>query len=258
MSDGKGTAGRPLLVLDKVRAILDAFTPERPALTLGDLRRATGIPTSTLQRLAANMVEDGFLDRSDDVLRVGVRMLHWSAPALQGIGIVDLAQPILRSLRDETGETACLFRESSGMRVCIAVAESLHPLRRSMSPGETMPISAGSAGRVLLAWNAELADHTLSGELSSFTPSSVVDPADLREHVERARTDGFAVTVGERELGISSVSAPVFGARGELVGALGVLAPTLRLPESATGSAVAAVVAAADALTRLLGGRRTV
>ena len=62
---------QPLLVLGKITEILDAFSFDRPAMTLGEIQQSTGLPTSTVQRLVTNLVQQGFLDRGGDRIRIG-------------------------------------------------------------------------------------------------------------------------------------------------------------------------------------------
>ena len=52
---------QPLLVLAKITEILDAFSLTHPDMTLGEIQQATGLPTSTVQRLVSNMVAQGLL-----------------------------------------------------------------------------------------------------------------------------------------------------------------------------------------------------
>ena len=92
-----------LLVLAKISRILDAFSLSRPVLSLADIREHTGMPTSTVQRLVANLMSQGFLDREDDAYRIGVRMAYWAAPATRGMDIIDVVSPLLKTLRDTTG-----------------------------------------------------------------------------------------------------------------------------------------------------------
>lgn len=244
-----------LLVLGKITEILDAFTLARPVLTLGEIQKATGIPTSTVQRLVANMVAEGLLDRAGDGIRIGVRMAYWAAPATQGVDVLELVAPVVRSLRDETGETACFFRAEQGSRVCVALAETTHALRREMYVGKVMPLHVGSAGRVILAWRPDLLDRVLAEPLETLTDETITDPDALRLAVARARRDGVAVTVGEREDGASGLAAPVFDSGAELVGALGVVGPRLRMPRERCEGWVDTVVAHAEQLVRTLGGR---
>ncbi|MEG2579090.1 MAG: helix-turn-helix domain-containing protein, partial [Glutamicibacter sp.] len=64
----------PLLVLGKISSILDSFSLRQPVMNLADIREATDLPASTVQRLVANLVGQGFLDREDDGFRIGMKM----------------------------------------------------------------------------------------------------------------------------------------------------------------------------------------
>lgn len=159
MSDPVTPAGgthTPLLVLGKITEILNAFTLRQPSLTLRDIQQATGIPSSTVQRLVTNLVAHGFLDRTDDRFRIGVKMAYWAAAAARELDVLDVVNPVLKDLRDLTGETACFFRAEGELRVCIAIAETRHALRREMAVGRIAPVTVGAPGRVLLAWDPAL------------------------------------------------------------------------------------------------------
>jgi DNA-binding IclR family transcriptional regulator len=78
-------------------------------MTLGDIQQATGLPTSTVQRLVSNMVSHGMLDRVGDHIRVGVRMSYWAATARTDVDVVAIVNPVLEEIRDKTTETACFF-----------------------------------------------------------------------------------------------------------------------------------------------------
>lgn len=244
-----------LLVLTKITAILDAFTLSAPELTLVQIRERTGLPASTAQRLVANLVDQGFLDRTTVGYRVGLRMTHWAAPALQGLDAIDVTRPILGQMRDEIGETVALFRESHGFRVCVAMAETRHVLRRAMRVGQVLPLHAGSAGRVILAWTPGLLDRILADGVKPLTEGTIVDERELRAVVRRTYEDGYAVTSGERQTGAGGLAAPVFTAQGELYGALAVMGPNSRLPAEECERWVPYLVEKAELVTRALGGR---
>lgn len=249
------TGPRPLLVLGKITDILDAFTLQRPVLSLGEIQQATGIPTSTVQRLVSNMVAEGMLDRVGDRIRVGVRMAYWAGAAARGVDLLELAGPVLRELRDTTGETAALFRAEHRFRVCVAVAETRHALRREMHVGKVIPLHTGSAGRVLLAWDTALADEVLAGPLETITDYTVTDPERLRALLAETRRDGFAITAAERDDGGSGLSVPVFDHAGAVSAALTISGPTIRLTRERCEEHVDLLVGAAERLTRTLGGR---
>ncbi|WP_425300177.1 IclR family transcriptional regulator domain-containing protein [Nocardia flavorosea] len=118
-------------------------------------------------------------------------------------------RPGLREIRDETGETACVFRAEHGFRVCVAIAETRHVLRRDMYVGRIIPRYAGSAGRILPAWNPDLAEQVLSAPLEPLTEGTVTSPAELRTLIAQGKADGYAISAGERE-DSASEPAPIF------------------------------------------------
>jgi DNA-binding IclR family transcriptional regulator len=79
-----------------------------------------------------------------------------------------------------------------------------------MYVGKVIPLSAGSASRVLLAWDSELAERVLSRELESLTEQTVTEAETMRELLAQTRSDGYAITTGERETGASGLSAPAW------------------------------------------------
>jgi DNA-binding IclR family transcriptional regulator len=242
-------------VLKKITAILNAFSLSRPELALPDLRAATGMPHSTVQRLVANMVQEGLLDKHDDRYRIGLKLAHWAAPATQGLDYIELLFPVLRRLRDQLTETVCVFRASGGQRVCVALAETRHMLRRAVEVGSIMPLHVGSAGRVILAWTPELAEEVYGSGLDPMTDQTITSPGELKRAVATTRAEGFAITIGERVTSASGLAAPIFGPQAELFGALSVMGPTARMPREVCESWVEPLLAAAEEATRLLGGR---
>ncbi|KWR72241.1 IclR family transcriptional regulator [Glutamicibacter mysorens] len=245
----------PLLVLGKISAILDSFSLRQPVMSLADIREATNLPASTVQRLVANLVGQGFLDREDDGYRIGMKMAYWAAPATRGREVLDVIIPSLRELRDFTGETACLFRAEQHYRVCVGIAETRHALRREMHLGELAPLHAGSAGRVLLAWKPELMQRLQDTRLEPLTDATITGMASLEQAVAQTRADGFAITTGERENGASGLSAPVFDSAAGLVAAVTISGPTMRMPREQCESWIEPLLDTAERMTRLIGGR---
>ena len=84
--------------------------------------------------------------------RLGPRLLGLAATAMRELPLRDLAQPVLDRLARSTGESAQLFVRDHHRRVCIAAAESRSELRTIVEIGAELPLTAGSAGKVFLAF----------------------------------------------------------------------------------------------------------
>jgi DNA-binding IclR family transcriptional regulator len=197
-------------VLDRAVLVLDTIASEGPC-SLAELVETTGLPRPTAHRLAVALVRLGLLARdADGRFAVGGRLAGWGAAANRRLA--DAARPVLADLADATGESAQLYVREGDQRVCVCVHERPSGLRDTVPLGAVLPLERGSGGKVLLAW---------AGDTDRFE----VDPAALTG----VRRRGWAQSVGEREAGVASVSAPVYAADGDVVGAISVSGPIERL-----------------------------
>lgn len=251
----KASGSSNLLVLGKITAILDTFTLSQFELSLSEIRERTELPQSTVQRIVANMVAQGFLDKKDDKYRIGLKMAFWAAPATRGIPALELITPLLSKLRDRTGETAAFYISENKFRVCVAMAETTAALRREMHVGKIIPIHIGSAGHVLLAWQPELLNEILTTPLEAMTDVSVTTPDLLKSKVAAAKSSGYSISSGERIDGAAGLSAPIFDSVGRIYGAVSILGPSSRMPLAKCEEWVEDLLETAENMTRVMGGR---
>jgi DNA-binding IclR family transcriptional regulator len=225
-------------VIDKAVVVLSAVA-ESPA-ALADLVERTGLPRPTAYRLATALEHHGLVAR-DGAGRfvIGPRVGALAAGAGDD-RLLSLAAPVLRRLREATGESAQLYRRRGDVRVCVAASERESGLRDTVPVGSALPMTAGSAAQVLLAY-ADDADRFLrSAAFAAGTLAGV-------------RRRGWAASVGEREPGVASVSAGVRAADGSVSAAISVSGPIERLTRTPGRKHGSAVLAAARELSTSLG-----
>ena len=224
-------------VLDKVVLVLGAV--EGGAGSLGALTVATGLSRATAHRLAVALEQHRLLVRdAGGRWQLGPR-LGELASAGAGDVLLERAGPVLARLRDATGESTQLYRRQGEARVCVAAAERGSGLRDTVPVGSALPLTAGSAAQVLLAWTPD--DPLVTG--AAFGPRVLAE----------VRRRGWAHSVAEREQGVASVSAPVRRRDGTVVAAVSVSGPLERLTRSPGRMHAEAVVAAAAQLSREAG-----
>lgn len=248
-----GEARSSTLVLGKITQILTSFSVEDPEPTLAELTRRTGLPPSTCQRLVQDLVREGFLDRVGDRYRIGIGMVRWATPGTLGLDVVRLVGPVLADLRDATGETACLYLRDGAFRTVVAVAETRHVVMRPFRVGQVMPLHAGAPGKVFLAFDPEARDAVVASRREAFTTATPVTLERLDEQAAAARAQGWYAALGERNLDVGSVAAPVLDHVGDLAGVLGLGFPLQRVDEAAATALGPRVAAAAARASELLG-----
>ncbi len=203
-------------VLDKAMAIMAAT--EAGPMSLGELVERTSLSRPTAHRLAVALEDHGLLRRdADGRFALGVRLVALGRAAISSFHLAELAEPVLEVLRDATGESTQLYVVEGDHRRCVVALDSPHELRTIVPPGARLPLGAGSAGRVL------------QGHVTS--------------------DGGWIETVGEREAGVASVSAPVTGPGGEVIAAVSVSGPIDRIGRTPGQRYGTVVTAAARSLS---------
>ncbi|MGW8768197.1 IclR family transcriptional regulator [Streptomyces sp. NPDC055815] len=226
-------------VLDKAAVILDALA-SGPAHLAG-LVATTGLARPTVHRLATALERHRLVGRDlQGRFVLGPWITELSAASDED-SLLAAAGPVLTSLRDATGESAQLYRRQGEVRVCVAAAERTSGLRDIVPVGSTLPMKVGSAAQVLLAWEEpERFYQGLQGARFTATALSGV------------RRRGWAQSIGEREPGMASVSAPVRGPSQRVVAAVTVTGPIQRLTRHPGARLAKAAVDAADRLTEVV------
>ncbi|AYF75156.1 IclR family transcriptional regulator [Nocardia yunnanensis] len=225
-------------VLDKAMAVLHAVA-EQPC-GLNELCARTGLPRATAHRLAVGLETHRMLARdSQGLWRPGPALSELATTASDPL--LDAAATILPRLREITGESVQLYRRDGNARVCVAAMEPAAGLRDTVPIGARMPLTAGSAAKVLLAW----ADPELQ---RTVLPEAVFGERALAE----VRRRGWAQSAAERAAGVASVSAPVRDAAGGVIAAVSVSGPIDRMGRRPGARWAADLVAAADALHKRL------
>ena len=218
--DNTNTVG----TLAKAGAILEAV--ELGPQDLTELVALTGLPRATCHRLAAALVDLRLLTRNDGRYAIGPRIVELAAAATTADRLRAVALPTLRRLRDETRESAQVYRRQGERRLCVASVEPPTGLRDTVPEGALLTMSAGSAAQVLTAW---------AQARSAFPPALLDD----------VRQQGWAQSVGEREAGVASVSAPVWSGE-RVVAAVSISGPIDRLSRQPGMVFAEQVVAAAS------------
>ncbi|MEI2712584.1 MAG: IclR family transcriptional regulator [Nocardioides sp.] len=234
MDNGSGVG-----VLDKAALVLTAL--ESGPATLATLVTSTGLARPTAHRLAVALEHHRLVSRDmQGRFVLGPRLSELAAAAGED-RLLAAAGPILARLRDITGESAQLWRRQGDHRICVAAAERPSGLRDTIPIGSQLTMRAGSAAQVLLAWeDPERMQRGLMNAAYSATALSGI------------RRRGWAQSIGEREQGVASVSAPVRSPGGKVIAAVSVSGPLERLTRQPGRMHAPAVLAAAERLSESL------
>jgi hypothetical protein len=162
--------------------------------------------------------------------------------------------PILDELALTTRENALLVVREDLHSVCIAMRESPQPLRLFAQVGRHVPLHAGGAPKVLLAFAPEEVRRAIvEGPLEGFTSTSITDRDKLARTLAEIRRAGFTLSIGELDPDVFSMAAPVRDFTGDVVAALSVAGPLSRLTAAERRRFRKVILDAAERLSGELG-----
>jgi IclR family acetate operon transcriptional repressor len=205
-----------------------ALVLDRSPRTLTELADAIGMRAADLRRLLDAPERHGLLawDADRVGLRPGPAALRFARSGVERADLVELAQPSMLRLAQESGETANLIIPRPTGTEAIAQIDGSHLLGATNWLGRQLGVHCTAAGKVFLAFGAaELPE----GELAQLTPHTVTDRQALLNELEEVRQRGYATIVDELEPGLSAVAAAVRDRRGTVVAALSASGASLRL-----------------------------
>lgn len=221
--------------------ILSLLTDDTPTVSIRDITEATGLPKTTVLRLVHTLEHSGLLWATPGGYMAGPGLWRWAHLARRSWQLPPDTEAMMRDLAARQQETVNLYVRRDICRVCVAQQESPRPLRHVVQVGDELPLWAGASAKILLSD----APEELLVRVAQRSPYGDAHLTRLRQWTAGARRDGYAVSHGEREEGISAVAAPVSGRSGRVVAALALSGPTLRFTPERVDAFAADLKAAA-------------
>jgi DNA-binding IclR family transcriptional regulator len=226
-------AGEGVAAVERALSIVAALETADQPMTLAELAVRTGFYKSTILRLLGSLIPTGYVTRLPDgsydlgptAFRLGVAFTRKNA---LGHHVV----PALQELVDRGTESASFHvRQDADNRVCLFRVNSRHATLDRVEAGHSYALLRGAAGHIILAYDGSTGPR-----------------------YDTIRTDGFNVSLGERDPSCAAVAAPVFGPRGMLVGVISLSGPRERFGEVEIAEMKRVLGPVAEKLTINLGG----
>lgn len=252
--------------LEKSFNLIEVLAGHPAGLSIVEMARHTDQPQSGIHRTLQELTRLGYVRQ----LRAhGDYVLSMKLPALglallARAGISDIAQPILDQLAQETGELIRLSVIDGDDLVWVAVAQGATAGLRydpGQEQGVVVHLASTSAG---IAWLSTMDDDAVvtrvslqglgraGGEAGEGAPRTL---ATVRERVEAARRDGFAVAVDSYIPGMGAMAVPVrYRGSVPVLGALSIAGPAVRMTPARMTALGPVLAAAADELGAIAGG----
>ena len=258
MSDlAEGTTSKHTIpVIDRMMDLLGAVEQRQAGMTISDLIVVLDLPRTSVYRILNTLQRHDMVRRDDaGAYHLGPRLLSLASHVVARSSDIDIAaicQPVLDRVASELGDGVKLsVLDSEGILV-LAAAQGRREYALTVAPGQRMPIHAGAASKLLLAYlDPAEQDLWLAKPLVGFTSKTITDPKRLRSELIRIRRLGWAQDKGENAPSIHAFAAPIYTQSGKVVAALSI--PFLSGTEPARMEVIRiATIDAAAAISRAM------
>ena len=250
-------------VLERSISVLQAFTFERPHMTLAEISRATSLHRSTVLRLLSTLAHAGLVIRDGETgqYALGYEIIAMAEVARAGSGVANWAHPVMKEISDRLNETVVLSVRLGDYRVDIEQVVGNQAIRRVVTLGEHKLLTFGAPSLSIMSGLPEAEARQIVERLRPQTlqRNPDFDEAEYFRRIEAVRRNGYHEQRSQFGAGSWSgsvgVAGPVFGRRGEVVASLGISVPSGRMTPELLERVKAEVLQGCVAVGALLGRR---
>lgn len=228
--DAVRNSGEFVQSLERGLSVIRAFGAGRPTLTLSEVAREAGMSRAAARRFLHTLVDLGYVASDGREFSLRPQILELGHAYLGGLSLPDVAQPHLKRLAAEVGESASLAVLDGADIVYVARVATYRIMSAAIVVGTRFPAFATSMGRAILGGGPVDAQEAFlkKAKLEPLTPRTITDPQRLRLELNKVRTQGWALVDQELEEGLRSLAVPIHDASGRVTAAVNVSAPVRR------------------------------
>ncbi|WP_221586150.1 IclR family transcriptional regulator [Microbacterium sp. G2-8] len=215
------------------------------------------LPKSTVHRILGSLVDEGFVSGDAEYgYRAGERFMTLAGRALSRVDITAIAQPVVDRLVAAVDCTVHVGVVTGDEVVYIIRTDSSKPYRMRSRVGLAFPLHSTGMGKAAMAsWTPdEIARYAQRTGLPSRTEETLTDVEALQAALDGVHAAGYALDLGENEVGTRCVAAPIRDYNGRVTHCLSISSIALEHPDRTIEQLAPQAVAAADEISRLLGG----
>ncbi len=248
--------------LTRALNLLQRISSSDIGLNLTELAGDLELAPSTAHRLLNSMRQLNFVDFDEQsgLWSVGVTAFSVGSAYLKKRDFVAQARSYMKLLVAETGETSNLAILDGYNHVFVGQVECNEVMRMVVQIGSRGTLHAAGVGKALLSGlsDAEVTNIINHTGLAALTQKTITTPTAFMEELRKIRVQGYAVDDEEQVSGLRCIAANIFDENAEVIAAVSISGPSVRVRTDRLAIYSAAVMRAADAITLAIGGTRPV
>jgi len=247
--------------LRKALIVIDQLAVDGQDVGVSELARRTGLAKNQVYRILKTLEEFDYIHQCENrSYQLSFKFVEIGQGILRDTDLRQIALPMMKSVRDATGETVNLIARDGLQAACIGQAESAAAVRMSAQVGRRFPIHGGACPKAIFAHQP---DDVVTTSLErygmhQYTSSTITDIATLRRVYEQIRRVGFAESNEDTDEHVYAVGVPITNRDGDVIAAMSVAGPMFRFDRSRRDPVVKLLCATCNQISALLGSSRVI
>ncbi|WP_243508151.1 IclR family transcriptional regulator [Cytobacillus oceanisediminis] len=234
--------------------IIKLFTKDKPLWGITEISRELNLPKSSVSRIVADLVDEGYLEKSVRQYRLGLSLLCLAGVLTTHLEIHREAVEPLNLLVNRIGETAHISILEDDRIIYLLKTECKHPVRLLSYIGKDNPAVCTSSGLIMLAHQPmEKTIEVISKGLPQMGPNSFTNQEELLQELQYIKEKGFAICIDVLHIDVVSIAAPIRDYTGKVIAAVSAAGPRQRISESKMMELVLEITKTAEAISKRLG-----
>ncbi len=242
----------------KACQLLDILAEAGRPLALYELAQRTGWAKSTIHGLLSGMRPNALIEQSpiDGKYRLGIRLFEYGNAVCSTRELISASERQLRHIVERCGESVTLSTLDRGEVLILDHLDSDSNFRIVTETGSRLPAYCTAQGKALLAYRSPSEyRRILEEKFTPYTPHTIQSREQMERELTQIREQGYAIENGEFRIGLRGVAAPISGAQGTAMYAIGVVGMFRRIESDEFAEAIALVTEAAKQIEQSLGYR---
>ena len=198
--------------IERCMKVISAFDAGDVQMSPANVAAKTGMTRATARRILLTLATLGYVASDGKRFRLSPKILDLGFSYLTSMQVGQVIQPIINAASRKVGETCILSVLQEDEIVSIAHSSFDRFDQVTFYPGTHMPACVSAAGRVILAHQKPEKINTYFNnvKLKRYTPGTITNKANLRKELEKIKRQEYARVDGELEIGLYTLSAPIF------------------------------------------------
>jgi IclR family acetate operon transcriptional repressor len=216
-------------------SVLEKVCLSETPLTLSELAKKSDLSIGAIQRLSYTLEKLGLLDRDPRTkrFRAGSRMISLALAITRNLELIKVAHPYMQSLSDEIGEVVGLGAIEGDHIILVDIIHTRQLLNINMNAGAAIAPHATATGKAILAFLPDTRiDQILALHgLPELTSNTITSARSYKKELKQVKARGFSTAFDENAYGLTTIGAPVRNSNGEVVAAMTIMVPSMKIPK---------------------------